>query len=71
MPITSLLFFKETPNKFFTTIIERFLYTANKSMGVSKRYENRDIANILVVKYSYLKLYLPLRRNFIIFAKYN
>ena len=69
MPITSLLFFKETPNKFFTTIIERFLYTANKSMGVSKRYENRDIANILVVKYSYL--YLPLRRNFIIFAKYN
>lgn len=54
MPITSLLFFKEMPNKFFTTIIERFLCTANKSMGVSKRYENRDIANILVVKYSYL-----------------
>ena len=54
MPITSLLFFKEAPNKFFTTIIERFLYTANKTMGVSKRYENRDIANILVVKYSHL-----------------
>ena len=54
MPITSLLFFKETPNKFFTTIIERFLYTANKSIDVSKRYENRDIANILVVKYGYL-----------------
>ena len=54
MPITSLLFFKETPNKCFTTIIDRFLYTANKSMGVSKRYKNRDIVNILVVKYSYL-----------------
>lgn len=54
MPITSLLFFKETPNKFFTTIIERFLYTADKSIGVSKRYGNRDIVNILVVKYSYL-----------------